>query len=190
MSHLISSLNKKYIRNRMIECRDKIEEKLRIEKNKKITKKFTDLLTRKQIRKVLLYASFGSEVDTWEIFKFCHKNNIKTAFPKVVGKSLEIYWVEKAEQLIAGYKSILEPKCAVKAIPDEIEVVAVPAVSFDKRCFRIGYGGGFYDKLLAEMRGLAVGLAYEEQIIEEIPNESFDQKVDLIITDERVISCV
>ncbi len=59
-----------------------------------------------------------------------------------------------------------------------------------KKCFRIGYGGGFYDRLLANKKGLSVGLAYEEQILDEIPIENHDIKVDFIITDERVINCV
>ncbi|MCX7988495.1 MAG: 5-formyltetrahydrofolate cyclo-ligase [Thermodesulfovibrio sp.] len=182
--------DKKYIRKRMLEIRNKIPKPLKIQKDEKITTTFENLLSKKGIKSVLLYASYGSEVDTWKIFHFCNKSSIKTAFPRVTDNHLELFWIDNIKQLSHGYKSILEPQGGVKASIEEIEVIVVPGIAFDRRCFRIGYGKGFYDRLLFNRRGLAVGLAYEEQIVDEIPVESFDQKVDLIITDERMISCV
>lgn len=174
----------------MLKLRDTIAEDMRVQKDKKIKQKFIDFMERSNAKTVLLYASFGSEVDTWRIFHFCRENSIKTAFPKVIGNELELYWIDFKEQLSPGYKSIFEPKEGRKAFIEEIEIIAVPGIVFDFNCFRIGYGGGFYDRLLSKRKGLAIGLAYEEQIVNEIPIDSFDQKVDLIITDERIISCV
>lgn len=181
---------KKEIRKKMLEMRNKIEQEIKIRKDEKIALKFIEFMKQRHIKTVLLYASFGSEVDTWRIFEQCKKLSIKTAFPKVKEKTLEVYWVKDSSQLAKGYKSILEPFNAKKAELDEIEVIAVPGLAFDKKCFRIGYGGGFYDRLLANKKGLSVGLAYEEQILDEIPVENHDIKVDFIITDERVINCV
>ncbi|GAB5046738.1 5-formyltetrahydrofolate cyclo-ligase [Thermodesulfovibrio sp. TK110] len=181
---------KKEIRKKMLELRNKIEPELKTRKDEKIALKFINFLREKHVKSVLLYASFGSEVDTWRIFDYCRKLSIKTAFPKVKGKNLEIYWIKERSQLAKGYKSILEPCNAQKAQLEDIEVIAVPGLAFDKNCFRIGYGGGFYDKLLCRKKGIAAGLAYEEQILDKLPVESHDVKLDLIITDERVINCV
>ncbi len=187
-----NSVMKKEIRKRMINLRNEIEPFLKNQKDQKIMLNFTEFLNLKKIKSVLLYASYGSEVDTWKIFYFCQENSIKTAFPKVVerGKALELYWVNNLEQLSPGYKSILEPERGTKASIEEIEVIVVPGIAFDIYCYRIGYGGGFYDRLLLYKKGLAIGLAYEEQIIDRIPTEPFDKRIDLIITDERMISCV
>ncbi|MGC9045874.1 MAG: 5-formyltetrahydrofolate cyclo-ligase [Thermodesulfovibrio sp.] len=180
---------KKEIRKKMLELRSKIPQDLKIRKDEKIALNFINFLKEMHVKSVLLYASFGSEVDTWRIFEYCKKLSIKTAFPKVKEKFLEIYWVKERSELAKGYKSILEPCNAQKAQIDDIEVIAVPGLAFDKNCFRIGYGGGFYDRLLSKKKGLAAGLAYEEQVLDQLPLESHDIKVDLIITDERVINC-
>ncbi len=183
---------KKDMRNKMIEIRKKIEMPVKKQKDEKIAQSFTEFLKIKNIKSIILYASFGSEVDTWKIFKYCQENSIKTAFPKVNKEkgSLEFYWVRSIEQLSTGFRSILEPYNCEKALIHDIEAIAVPGVAFDKDCYRIGYGGGFYDRVLTDERPLSIGLAYEEQIVERIPREAQDKKVDLIITDERIISCV
>lgn len=183
-------MTKQEIRKIMIELRKSLQNDIKKRKSERITRTFIDLILKKKIKTVLLYAPFGSEVDTWRIFDFCQENSIKTAFPKVNGNDLEIYWIEDPSQLVSGYRGILEPTCGQKANVEEIDVIAVPGIAFDKNCYRIGYGGGFYDRLLLKKKGLAIGLAYEEQIIDEIPIEPFDKRLDLIITDERVISCV
>lgn len=183
---------KKEIRKKMLAVRRSIASLIKEQKDEKIALKFMEFLKQNSVKSLLLYASKGSEVDTWRIFEYCKKVSIKTAFPKVSEKEkiLELYWISDLSELVRGYKSILEPKGGLKASLEEIEVITVPALAFDKSCFRIGYGGGFYDKLLSMKKGLAVGLAYEEQILEALPHEPHDKKVDLIITDERVINCV
>ncbi|WP_338065305.1 5-formyltetrahydrofolate cyclo-ligase [Thermodesulfovibrio yellowstonii] len=183
-------MNKKNIREKMLQIRNNIKKEVKNQKDEKITETFIGLLLKNNIKSVLLYASFGSEVDTWRIFQFCLENSIKTAFPKVMGTQLELYWVKDKEELFPGYKSIFEPKNGLKAFIEEIDVIAVPGIAFDYKCFRIGYGGGYYDRVLENKKGVAVGLAYEEQIIDEIPIEPHDKRLDLIITDERMISCV
>ncbi|MCS7215322.1 MAG: 5-formyltetrahydrofolate cyclo-ligase [Thermodesulfovibrio sp.] len=183
-------MNKKDIRKKMLDIRNKINENLRKQKNEKISETFIDFVLKNKFKSVLLYASFGSEVDTWQIFHLCLENSIKTAFPKVSGFQLQLYWIEKRDQFSQGYKNILEPKNGKKASVEDIEIIVVPGVAFDKRCYRIGYGGGFYDRLLSLRKGKAIGLAYEEQILEQIPTESHDIRMDMIITDERIISCV
>lgn len=183
-------MNKKEIRKKILEVRNNIGLEIKIRKDYKITKNVIDLLKKERHKKILLYASFGSEVDTWRIFNFCLENNIKIAFPKVNKDNLDLYWIEDRNQLFPGFCSILEPRDAEKACLHEIDAIFIPGVAFDKKGFRIGYGKGFYDRLLFSRKSIAIGLAYEEQIVEAIPLEPFDQKVDLIITDERIISCV
>ena len=174
----------------MLKIRESLNEEIRKKKDDKIAEAFIEFLKKKPVKSVLLYASFGSEVDTWKIFEICLENSIKTAFPKVKGNYLELYLVEDRNQLCLTYKSILEPKNGERIDIEKIDLIVVPGIAFDCKGFRIGYGGGFYDRLLLNRKGLTVGLAYEEQIINEIPIDPFDQKVDLIITDERIISCV
>lgn len=183
---------KSELRKKMIETRRKIPSSIRQRKETKIFEKVIALINTSSVNSVLLYASYNDEVDTWRIFDYCLENSIKTAFPKVEinRKELKLYWINKKEDLAPGYKGILEPQRGHPAKIEDIALLLVPGVVFDERCFRVGYGGGFYDRLLLSKRGLSVGLAFEEQVVEFIPNEIHDIKVDLIITDERIISCV
>lgn len=183
-------MSKRDIRRKMLEIRNSIAESVRKMKDRKIAVAVADFLMKKGYKGILLYASFGSEVDTWGIFEFCIKNNIKTAFPKVANDKLDLFWVEKVGQLSPGFKSILEPITSERASLAQVDAILVPGVAFDENCYRIGYGGGFYDRLLLKRTAFAIGIAYEEQIVDKIPHESFDQRVDMIITDERSISCV
>jgi len=68
-------------------------------------------------------------------------------------------------------------------------VIIVPGVGFDEIGHRIGQGGGYYDWLLSHSKALSIALAFEFQIKKTIPTESHDQRVDMIITEKRVISC-
>jgi 5-formyltetrahydrofolate cyclo-ligase len=72
---------------------------------------------------------------------------------------------------------------------DEVDLIVIPGVAFDYACNRLGYGGGYYDMLLAQRKKKApiIALAYEEQIVDKIPSESHDIKVDMIITDKKII---
>ncbi len=77
------------------------------------------------------------------------------------------------------------PLCA------ELDLVLVPGLAFDDRGFRIGYGGGFYDQALPETRATAtfVGVAFDFQLAADIPNDSHDVAVDIVVTDARVLTC-
>ncbi len=74
---------------------------------------------------------------------------------------------------------------------DELDLVVVPGVVFDERGFRIGYGGGFFDRLLGEkaFRARTAALAYDFQVIERIPEEEHDRPVQAVFTESRVIRC-
>jgi len=73
----------------------------------------------------------------------------------------------------------------------EVDAVIIPGAAFDERGNRIGYGGGYYDRLLAGLQKSVVVIApaYEEQIVEAVPTDEHDKKVNVIVTDRRVIRC-
>jgi 5-formyltetrahydrofolate cyclo-ligase len=77
-----------------------------------------------------------------------------------------------------------------------MDLFVVPVVAFDEDCSRLGYGKGFYDKLLSEVKSQKskvkspiIAIAYEEQVVKSIPSELHDIKMDKIITDKRIIEC-
>ena len=144
-------------------------------------------------RTVLCYASFRSEVETVVIIRESVAGGKRVVLPKVDrGKRhLELYEVKDAGELSPGYMGIPEP-----SLRDErsvsiknIDLVIMPGAVFDLSGNRLGYGGGYYDVLLAESvkETPKIALAYEEQVVDYIPSEKHDVKVDAIVTDKRII---
>jgi 5-formyltetrahydrofolate cyclo-ligase len=70
------------------------------------------------------------------------------------------------------------------------KIIIVPLVAFDERCYRVGYGGGFYDKFLANFKGIKIGIAFEIQKTQRIPEKEYDIKLDYIITEKNIYSSI
>jgi 5-formyltetrahydrofolate cyclo-ligase len=105
--------------------------------------------------------------------------------------TLQISHLSKFSDLSPGTYGILEPK-KEKIKPTsihEIDIVLVPGVAFDRFGHRLGQGGGYYDWFLSKTNVVSIGLAFEFQILKEIPVEPHDQRVDLIVTEEKLIEC-
>jgi len=142
----------------------------------------------KTAKAVLLYYPHKNEVDTKPIIgKLLQEGKITVCLPKVVGQNIVPVKVNSLSQLKEGYAGIKEPEgqpCPV----EEIDLVVVPAVAFDRKGQRLGYGKGFYDRFLKETDALKVGLAYDFQVVDSLPAEEHDEPVDLIITPTGIIN--
>jgi 5-formyltetrahydrofolate cyclo-ligase len=98
----------------------------------------------------------------------------------------------KWDDLSAGAYKILEPKqeCLNEVSPESIDLIIIPGIAFDYHGNRIGHGMGYYDRLLKKkINAHRLGLAFELQIVENIPTELHDVKVEKIVTEERIITC-
>jgi 5-formyltetrahydrofolate cyclo-ligase len=112
--------------------------------------------------------------------------------PRVEGDLLKIYEIRGMEELSPGYMGIPEPPSSVERLRGikDVRMVVMPGAAFDPRGWRLGYGKGYYDRMLEGAREAPlVALAYEEQISESLPHEEHDVRVDVIITDKRVMDC-
>lgn len=130
--------------------------------------------------RILMYHSLPDELST---HRFLKKWNGKKNFylPRVNGVNLEILPYDES-RLELGAFHIEEPTGENTVPVEEIELVVVPAVAYDRRGNRLGRGKGFYDRLLATTKATKVGVGYEFQIVDEIPVETHDVKMDMIIT--------
>lgn len=156
-------------------------------KSKKIAKKLSELKEFKKAKNILFYMPIKNEVD---IFPFLKKELKKKHIflPRTKGKFLEPRLVRSVHDLqIAGKFKILEPKATCKKIEKkDLDIVIVPGIAYCHTCYRIGFGKGYYDRFLKDIKALKIGLAYEFQMHENIPAESHDQKMDLIITELKI----
>lgn len=140
---------------------------------------------------VLAYASFGTELETDRFLRRVLGDGKALLLPRVDrGKRrLVLFEIEDPESdLQPGVWGIREPRdgLGAPAEPDAVDFVLVPGVAFDRRGGRLGYGGGFYDRLISEDLGSDAALisgAFEFQIVEEVPKDQHDASVDLVLTE-------
>ncbi len=141
-------------------------------------------------RVIGLYAPVYNEVETAEVMREALSSGKTVLFPAVCSGGLEFRKIADPSELSKGAFGIPEPcpLCPVLA-PDEADLVVVPGVAFDIDGRRIGYGKGYYDRTLhhLEGNGRLVGLCYDFQVTQEIPGEPHDVRMDMIITERRVI---
>ncbi|MGN8914323.1 5-formyltetrahydrofolate cyclo-ligase [Anaerofustis butyriciformans] len=159
----------------------------REEKNNLI---FKELISNRDIEKaenIMCFVSFRNEVDTHKFIKHMLKNNKNIYIPIIDSKNkiMNISKLKSFDELEKGFYGILEPKEEFIRITDLeiLDIVITPGVVFSKNNYRIGYGGGFYDKFFAnkKLKSKKIGLCFSEQIIESIPIDKYDIPVDYII---------
>lgn len=147
----------------------------------------------KQANTIALTISRGTEVDTNRIILQAWKENKTVVIPKCDPNTKEMVFrsIKSFDQLEKVYFGLLEPKImetnAVNA--EDIDVVIVPGICFDTSGYRIGYGGGFYDRYLMNFKKETISLAFSCQIVDSIPKEAHDLPVDKIIMEHGVITC-
>ena len=138
---------------------------------------------------LLAFASIHNEVRTRPSIVAAWSAAKRVALPRVVGNQLSLHLIDAETPLVPGAFRIPEPaEDAVRIEPDEIDFALLPALAVDPRGYRIGYGGGYYDRLIPRLtKACTCALAYDFQLISEVPELPFDVAVDLVVTDRRVI---
>ncbi len=142
---------------------------------------------------VVLYSPLGNEVDTSGIGRVALRTGKRLYYPKMRDGDSRVARVRSEAELVPGRYGILEP-AGDQPLPggeDRRVAVFVPGVAFDSRGNRLGRGKGWYDRLLGglDVRVPRVALAYEFQVLEDVPAERGDLPVHTIVTERRVISC-
>ena len=147
---------------------------------------------------IFAYSSMEYEIPTKRIIQTALESGKRVALPKVIssvsdGAMMEFLLVDGDTLYINGVYGIMEPECGERVSPaggnDRIEIL-IPGLCFDLTKNRIGYGGGYYDRYLAQFdrkRFHVTALAYEYQRFEAVPAKEYDGKVDLVITENRWI---
>lgn len=193
--------DKQDIRKKMMTIRDNIPPDVRQFKENSIR---YFLFNNKQLlsaKKVLTYVSFRSEVDTIQIIEELLGLRKDVVVPRIVShtKSLLPYIVRDIGELSRGTYGILEPindkifNYKRQVADTDIDICITPGVAFDEKKNRLGYGKGYYDRYLKPLKTqkadkfLIIGIAYEDQILISIPHTEEDVKMDIVITDKRMI---
>jgi methylenetetrahydrofolate dehydrogenase (NADP+)/methenyltetrahydrofolate cyclohydrolase len=155
-------------------------------KSSKIIKKLRALKEYKQSKTILFYVSFDNEVDTHELIMESLTTK-KIIVPKINHSEIDLYEINDFSSLKKNKLGIPEPQGGLKFTEfNKIDLVIVPGIVFDIRGHRVGYGKGHYDKLLQKINAKKIGLAYDFQIINKIPNQEHDIPVDMLISESHI----
>ena len=185
-----------------IEKRDSIHPEQKRLKEAAIEKRLFSLKEFQKTDSILLYVSFRSEVNTMNYLEDVVSLGKTLILPRVDSRqrTLRLFEIKDVSELSPGYMGILEPRIKKdrEVSLNKIDLVIIPGTGFDITGSRIGYGGGYYDRLLSyeskqlarvEKHIMTIALAFEEQIGKKIPTEPHDIKVDMIVTEKRTIHC-
>lgn len=188
-------MNKKILRKEILDERSK----LGIDDHKNYSKIILNTLLGssyyKNAKTIMTFISFLDEVDTHEFIKKSIEDNKNIVVPITIPetKELKLSLVKDFNELELGFYNILTPKEEFirDTEPALVDLIIVPGVVFDKRGYRIGYGGGYYDRFLSKIdkKIPKISLAFDLQVIDKVPTEYYDIPVDYIITEKEIITC-
>jgi 5-formyltetrahydrofolate cyclo-ligase len=213
---------KQSIRKTIIALREQLSPDVRAAYSAAISGRILEMPEDRRADAVLGYMNFGAEFASELWVQQVLAEGKKLALPRVNRHTnqLDLYWVDDLEnQLAAGLWGIREPvveRCERLEALNEVEFALLPGVAFSRNGARLGYGGGFYDKLLMKQLAIRLGeqttlakslviarqdsgngahkpalaaAAFTLQIVEQIPQEATDMKVAWIITEQETIAC-
>lgn len=153
-----------------------------------IAERLFELEAVRQGQRFFCYISYGTEVDTHAILKRLLAEGKAVAVPRIMGtERMEALCFESWQDLAPGQLGILTPT-GNRLMPDPFDVAITPGLGFTEQGQRIGFGRGYYDRWFASHQvGLRVALGFEIQLLERIPTDEHDIRVQRILTERRVI---
>lgn len=160
--------------------------------DKALTGRFLSMPEYASAMTVMCYFGTFPEPDTSEIMKAVLRDGKKLALPRTLGGGvMEARCVRSLSGLSAGAYGIPEPEESAELVPPEsIDIVLVPALTFDRNGYRLGHGGGYYDRYLLKTPAFTVGLAREKILLERVPREEHDVPVMCLITEKQIVGPV
>ncbi|MCB0309403.1 MAG: 5-formyltetrahydrofolate cyclo-ligase, partial [Bdellovibrionales bacterium] len=148
------------------------------------------LVESRKFRHVALFASDTYEIQTKPLFECLLQRRVHTYFPRISNDMLEFLPVQSWSDLKPGKFNILAPYSGFACTPSTLELIIVPGLVFDLKGFRLGRGKGYYDKFLPSLGpfSIRVGYAYDFQLVDHLPAEPHDQKMDFVVTESRTLT--
>ncbi|NLM06414.1 MAG: 5-formyltetrahydrofolate cyclo-ligase [Tissierellia bacterium] len=185
-------MDKKTIREKILTERDTLNATKIHAFSANITKFLLASNEYKTAKNIFIFINFGSEVITKDIILDAFKENKTVAIPFTYNKPRKMIAskISSLDELVEGKYGILsvDENKIIEVPKEEIDLVIVPSVAFDREGYRVGYGGGYYDRFLEDIPKVKkIGIAFDLQIVNEVPRESFDISVDKVITEKEII---
>jgi 5-formyltetrahydrofolate cyclo-ligase len=141
-----------------------------------------------QSSRIALYAGIDREIGTQLIFERARAAKKTLFFPHITGPGEMVFLeTDDCENMVPNRYGIPEPVLGSREIAvEDLDLVVVPGVAFDREGFRLGFGGGYYDRVLPRLRpeAISLGLAYTFQVVDKLPTRAHDRKVKRLVTEQ------
>lgn len=182
-------MNKKELRKVILNKRQSITAEDYLDKSAAVCERLKQNRRFSQAGSVHVYYPIKGEVDIKPAIDYLWQTGKQVIMPRAdfKTKDMQNYYVISFGQLEKTHYGLFEPRTTSPLHLGSPEVVIVPGVAFSEDRYRLGYGGGFYDRFLSGIDSYLIGVAFEEQIVDLLPRETHDQKLNLILTDQREI---
>lgn len=185
--------HKSEIREYYINKRRETEESVKSEKDARVSSNMIASATYRYADVLLLYMPRADEVDITPIAKAALEAGKRVAFPRCNpdDRSMVFYYVDSLDDFELSTYGLMEPPASFEAFdPADCEkhnvICIVPGIVYDRKGYRIGYGGGYYDRYLSAFAGTKVGVAYSDFIANSVPHGRFDLAVDVLMTERGI----
>ncbi len=180
-------LSKKELRYRLRNLRRTLPTQEHQELSRAVVENIKSIESLKSARVILTFCPFDGEPDISPLLRELLAEDKELLLPKLEQGSMKLCRIRSFDGLAPGSFCLLEPVHCQEVEPELVEFALVPGVAFDLRGCRLGMGKGFYDRVLGRIRGFKVGVAFSFQVLDEIPCDPWDQKVDAIVTEKTII---
>lgn len=180
-------MKKQALRDKMKALRKVVSKQEKQAVSDEIFKKLSGLKEYKEAKNICVYMDSFNEVKTDLIIEDLRKNKKTVVFPITDIKTNTLSLCCDTGEFKEGAYGILEPYPPKKLDVKSIDLIIIPGLAFSEDKSRLGFGGGFYDRLLKECNAFKIAICYDFQVLDQIPSEEHDIKPDMIITEKRVI---
>lgn len=175
-------MNKQELRRAIRERKRAMTEEEIVERSNALAEKFYNSPAYQAASTIYGYLPYNQEVRTVPMLQRALDEGKRVAVPKVYGEEMRFIYLEDLTQVSKGYAGIPEPIADAPVADDQRALVLMPGLAFDPQGHRIGYGGGFYDRFLAqEPNHPTLALCYEFQMQAHLDTEEFDIPVDTVL---------
>ena len=188
-----SKEEKGQLREKYIEKRKSIDPEEKKARDQIICDTVLSSISYRYAKNVLMYYPKASEIDVRPIMEKALADGKRVAFPLCApdgSPNMDFYFVNSEDDLEVGIFKIKAPKSHCELFDKNVEkgpsILLVPALSFDRHGYRLGYGKGFYDRYIDKKRMTAVGIIYSDCIENDLPKGRYDLAVDFMVTDKGV----
>ncbi len=184
----MTDIIKSELRKKAKQMRAQADAQEKLLRDKAIYERIISLNEYKNAETVFVYCALKGEVDTDGIISHALENGKTVAVPRCIANTslMEFYEIKSLSELETGAYGIREPSNSGKPINDA-DICIVPALMFDNRGYRLGYGKGYYDRFLKDKKCVRIGVCHDCFVADELVHDIYDVRVQLVVTEKRMI---